>query len=178
MAKSDLTKTTLARSACRLPIVQFRNDKQATFRSAFADAAEAADFDAEKFLRPWFRDPSKLIDALVWHALESPDIARQFVKAAATLAEQSPDKNLRGALRKALIPAKRRGPGRSKRSIHLCTMMANDEYYRQVVFGDSPSAANEFLAKRHNLHRATVSRYVAAGKNWSLSQKLNISDKD
>ena len=177
MADSNPTKTTPALSPCRIPIAQPRNDKHPPVRRS--SIAQGADFDDGQILRPWFEDPVKLIAAAFKRALESPDVARQFVTAAVTLAEQSSDRSLRGHLRKALGSEKRRRPGRSKRSIYLCTAIANEYHARHVENGEASCEAYDFLAKRHHLHTGTLRRYVAASeKYWSALQESNISEKD
>ena len=178
MAKSYPTKTTPTPSPSRIPSGPHSNDKESPVRPRSSLAQGSDDYDGQP-LNLWFEDPEKLIAAAFRRALESPEIARKFVKAAVALAEQSPDRSLRGDLRKALGSEKHRRAGRSKRNIYLCMALANAYYARHVENGEASCKAYDVLAKRHRLSTDTVRRYVAASEEyWAALQNSNIIAKD
>ena len=177
MADSNPTKTTPALSPCRIPIAQPRNDKHPPVRRS--SIAQGADFDDGQILRPWFEDPVKLIAAAFKRALESPDVARQFVTAVATFTEQSPDGSHRTRLLKALRNGKSVNPKRKRKRCIYQSMVIAYRYHVLLQDGMKPCAAYDFLAERHGLSTATLRRHVTASEEYHAGlQNANISAKD
>ena len=76
-------------SRSKFPIRRPPSQEPGVTVSAFAAAAENKRFNKSAEIEPgspWFRDPQKLLAAVVKHAVSSPTFARDFVTAAGTLA--------------------------------------------------------------------------------------------
>ena len=127
----------------------------------------------------WFRDPEKLLSAVVQHAISSPTFARDFVTAAGTLASAPHAKELRTALKAALMADAPKTPGRATKELWFCTMLENDYLVLREVHGMKSGDAYELVGKLRHLTASRVRQLVARSKaQWAAARKSTISKQD
>lgn len=127
----------------------------------------------------WFRDPQKLLAAVIKHATTSREFARAFVSAAGTLAAPAEQKELRTEFRRALILDAPKSAGRSPKELWFCTVLETEYVHLRNVQGMKSGDAYEHVGNRHHLSASRVRDLVARSKkHWAVVGKSNISKQD